>query len=79
MYQTSEVKPVFIYLVCVPVVWSRVDSLPLVSLQQLFSVPDTHRPSHDLTNVWHQHVDLQHRETYDTRGIQITHVLFFFW
>lgn len=51
------------YLVSVPVVGGRVDSLPLVSLQQLLRVPDTHRASDDLSDVWHQHVDLQHRHT----------------
>lgn len=49
------------YLVSVPVVGGRVDSLPLVSLQQLLRVPDTHRTSDDLADVWHQHVDLQYR------------------
>lgn len=54
---------VFLYLVSVPVVRGRVDSLPLVSLQQLLRVPDTHRASDNLANVWHQHVDLPDRQS----------------
>lgn len=61
--QREKQHSVLRYLVSVPVVGGRVDSLPLVSLQQLLRVPDTHRASDDLSDVWHQHVNLQHRHT----------------
>lgn len=51
--QTAEA-----HLVRVPVVGSRVDPLPLVSLQELLRVPDTHRAADDLPDVRHQHVHL---------------------
>lgn len=47
------------HLVGVPVVWCGVDALPLVTLQQLSRVPDTHGAAHDLAHVGHQHVHLQ--------------------
>lgn len=48
------------HLVSVPVVGRGVDSLPLVALQQLLRVPDTHGASDDLPDVGHQHVHLKH-------------------
>lgn len=57
----SKLHSVLHYLVSIPVVRGWVDSLPLISLQQLFGIPDTHRSSDDLSDIWHQHVNLRHR------------------